>query len=165
MATARRTCGLRLARTPCRFPRLNEEFMEIAHYRRVALRQFRRDLVAQRKQILLGLSTVRVRRLVRHLADPLEETAAGFGRQAVVLLARLNVCEADQVPKLSSCVLVPALAQFFFQPVRFHVLRNESNEKHGDEREGGHNNPVLHLWLSPLSVAHAEYGHRMNRAL
>jgi hypothetical protein len=62
MTTARRTCGLRLARTLCRFPCLNEEFLEIAYYRRVALRQFRRDLVPQRKQIFLGLSTVRGRR-------------------------------------------------------------------------------------------------------
>src|SRR5262249_24618236 len=54
----------------------------------------------------------------------IEETAAGFGRQAVVLLARLNVCEANQIPNLGSCGV---LAQFTFQADPVQVLRDESN--------------------------------------
>src|SRR5450756_2817221 len=68
--------ALRLARTPRHLPHLDEELLEIAHHRRVALRQRCRDAVPQREQILQALSAVRVLRLVRHLADPVEETAA-----------------------------------------------------------------------------------------
>jgi len=71
--------ALRLARTPRHLPHLDEELLEIARHRRVALRQRCRDAVPQREQILQTLSAVRVVRLVRHLADPVEETAAGFG--------------------------------------------------------------------------------------
>jgi hypothetical protein len=41
--------GLRLARTPRCLLRLDEEFLEIPHCRRVALRQFRRDPIPQRQ--------------------------------------------------------------------------------------------------------------------
>jgi hypothetical protein len=71
--------ALRLARTPRHLLRLDEELLEIAHHRRVALRQRCHDAVPQREQILQALSAVRVLRLVRHFADPVEETAAGFG--------------------------------------------------------------------------------------
>src|SRR5262249_16942049 len=46
-----------------------------------------------------------------------------------------------------------------------HVLRDESNEKHGDEHDGGYNNLVLHLGSPFLSVAHAEHCHGITRGL
>jgi hypothetical protein len=46
--------ALGLARTPRRLPCLDEEFLKIAHHGRIALRQFRRDPVPQRQQILPG---------------------------------------------------------------------------------------------------------------
>jgi hypothetical protein len=45
---------------------LHEELLEIASYGSIAFRQFRRDPVTRREQILQGLSAARVRRLIGH---------------------------------------------------------------------------------------------------
>jgi hypothetical protein len=44
----------------------------------------------------------------------------------------MNACEADQIPELSSGILLPGSAQCIFQPVRFKALRHESNEEYAD---------------------------------
>jgi hypothetical protein len=50
-------------------------------------------------------------------------------------LVRLNVCEADQIPKLGPCDLLSELAQVSFQPVRFDILRDESKKEYSDQRD------------------------------
>ena len=51
---------------------------------------------------------------------------------------RRNGAHKLRLPRhaLSSFVLRPELAQFIFQPDRFSVLRDESNEEYGEKRDG-----------------------------
>src|ERR1035437_8642419 len=86
--------------------------------------------------ILVRLLGVRVGSLVRHFAHSVEESRRGSCRDAIVLLVRLDVDEAHQVPKLRRRVLQQCLPQFGVQTVDLGVLRNEANQEHDNQYDG-----------------------------
>jgi hypothetical protein len=77
-----RLCPTAASSTCCRAG-LDKQILEITDYRRIALRQFSRNSIVWRKQILKSLSAGCVLRLVRHGANPVEEPSARLGCQTI----------------------------------------------------------------------------------
>src|ERR1035441_5996756 len=68
----------------------------------VTFRQFRRDLVARRHEILQGFPGGRVGGLVGEFPSAIEESGGRGGREAVVFLAGLNVGQPGEIAKLGN---------------------------------------------------------------
>src|ERR1022692_320503 len=95
-------------------PRVQKKGLEIVQCASITLRQLRSDLIARDQQILKRLPAIRVRHLVCEFTGAAEETRSGFGGQPVILLARLEIREADDIPQLRYGKLLSCLTQFGF---------------------------------------------------
>ena len=96
-------------------PRPGEDVLQVADHAGVAFRQFRRDLVARRHEILQGFTDGRVGGLVGEFPSSIEESGGRGGREAVVFLAGLNVGQPGEIAKLGICVGLLERMQFTLQ--------------------------------------------------
>ncbi len=93
-------------------------------------------LMIHAHEILQGFAGGRVGGLVGEFPSAIEESGGRGGREAVLLLAGLNVGQPGEIAKLGICLGLLERLQFTLQAPGFAVLRKQADQEGNDDRDG-----------------------------